>query len=106
MIGNRIKQLREKRGYTLTKLAQEAQISKSYLSNLERKPTVNPSLYILSKIAAALGITTDHLIKPEQLIQSETKNEWTEFLHEAEKASMNKVDLLKFHHYLGTKKGG
>lgn len=65
MIGKRIKKLREEKSYSLTKLANEARVSKSYLSNLERKTTMNPSLRILSQIAMALEVNTDDLIKTE-----------------------------------------
>lgn len=64
MVGQRIKQLREQKGYSLTRLAKEASISKSYLSTLERKAGSNPSLRTLSKIALALGVTIDALIHP------------------------------------------
>ncbi|MEK4029894.1 MULTISPECIES: helix-turn-helix transcriptional regulator [Bacillaceae] len=67
MIGRRIKQLREEKGYSLTKLANEAHISKSYLSTLESKAMTNPSLRILSQIALALETTLDDLIASEPL---------------------------------------
>jgi len=42
MIGERIKRLREKKGYSITELARLADISKSYLSQLERGMQCNP----------------------------------------------------------------
>ena len=43
MIGKNIAEIRKKRGYTLSELAELANISKSYLSNIERNINKNPS---------------------------------------------------------------
>ncbi|WP_338751799.1 helix-turn-helix transcriptional regulator [Bacillus sp. FJAT-52991] len=100
MIGFRIKQLREQKGYSLTKLAKEAQISKSYLSNLERQANTNPSLFILSKIAVALDVTTNELIQTHP----PKENECGPILKEAPKKKVIKADLLKFQQFLQSQK--
>jgi len=62
MIGDRIRYLRIKKGYSITKLAKEAGVSKSYLSNLDRGLQNNPSLQFLEKIVSQLDSSVDYLI--------------------------------------------
>ncbi|MFB9325042.1 helix-turn-helix domain-containing protein [Paenibacillus aurantiacus] len=62
MIGDRIKQLRERKGLTITELAVQAGVSKSYLSHIERKLQNNPSLQVLSKIAVPLDTKVQVLL--------------------------------------------
>ncbi|MGM7634629.1 helix-turn-helix domain-containing protein [Bacillus sp. Hm123] len=95
MIGVRIKQLREQKGYSLTGLAKAAQISKSYLSNLERQTNTNPSLSVLSKIATALDVTTNELIEPSSAKADE---------HESPHKKVRKADLLEFQQFMQSRK--
>jgi len=60
--GDRIKELRTKKGLTLDQLAQETNSSKSYIWELENKNPPRPSAEKLSSIASALGVTVDYLI--------------------------------------------
>ncbi len=53
-IGGRIRQLRHARGYTLVRLAEIAELSHPFLSQLERG-LARPSIGSLEKIARALG---------------------------------------------------
>lgn len=55
-IGQRIKQLRIKNGLTLEELASRTELSKGFLSQLERDLT-SPSISTLSDITEALGIS-------------------------------------------------
>ena len=64
-LSEKIKQLREKKEWSLNKLAEEAGISKAYLSQLENNVSKQPSAEILLKIASALDTTiADLLDKP------------------------------------------
>ncbi len=64
-LSQKIKQLREKKGYSLNELAERAGISKAYLSQLENNRSKQPSAEILLKIASALRTTiADLLDKP------------------------------------------
>ncbi|MEN8698504.1 helix-turn-helix domain-containing protein [Bacillus infantis] len=56
MLSTRIKKLREEQNLSLSQLALKTNISKSYLSNIERGVKSNPSIEILSKISLALGV--------------------------------------------------
>jgi transcriptional regulator with XRE-family HTH domain len=61
-LGEKIRKLRKEKGYTLDKLAELAESSKSYIWELENKNPPRPSAEKLSKIAAVLGVTGDYLI--------------------------------------------
>ncbi|MGV8838813.1 MAG: helix-turn-helix domain-containing protein [Bauldia sp.] len=61
-LGEKIRELRKKKGYTLDKLAELADSSKSYIWELENKNPPRPSAEKVAKIAAVLGVTTDYLI--------------------------------------------
>lgn len=61
-ISQRIKQLREARGWSRTKLASLAGVSQGYLSDIENNKVRSPSGEVIAKIAGALGTSTDHLL--------------------------------------------
>lgn len=61
-IGARIKYLREKRTWTQERLAQEASVSKSFISEVENDKR-NPSAEKLLEIAAVLGASLDFIMK-------------------------------------------
>lgn len=60
--GDRIKEIRDKRGWTLDKLAEESQISKGFLSDVENNKRDISSQNLL-RIANALGASVDYLLK-------------------------------------------
>lgn len=64
-IGERIKFLRQKRQFTLAKLAEKSDLSASHLSQIERGKT-SPSLMTLNSIAQALEINLRDLFESEQ----------------------------------------
>ena len=64
MIGKKIKALRIQKGYSLTKMAEETDISKSYLSYIERGIQQNPSIKVLSKISTLLNVSLEELMSP------------------------------------------
>lgn len=61
-LGNKIRDLRKKSGYTLEKLAELTESSKSYIWELENKNPPRPSAEKVAKIASVLGVTTDYLV--------------------------------------------
>lgn len=63
--GSKINRLRKEKGYTLDKLAELAESSKSYIWELENKNPPRPSAEKLAKIAKALGVTMDYFIDNE-----------------------------------------
>ena len=61
LLGNRIAQLRKNRKITQEKLAEKAEISNNYLSNIENNHSI-PSLETVMKLCAALDVTPDELL--------------------------------------------
>ena len=57
LIGQRIKQYRNEKGYSLSELAEKAGVAKSYLSSIERNLQTNPSIQFLEKVSAVLDAT-------------------------------------------------
>ena len=75
-LGQKIRQLREDNGLSLNGLAEEASISKAYLSQLENNVSQQPSAEILLKIASALGITiADILDQPVRVYAEDFEDE-------------------------------
>ena len=68
MDGKKIRDLRLKRGLSLTELSRLSGVSKSYLSFIERGKQTNPSIEVIEKIAKALKIDL------QTLITTQTKN--------------------------------
>ncbi len=60
-VGERIREIREKRGMTQEKLAEAAGLSKSFLSEVENDKS-NISSQILLRIANELGASMDYLL--------------------------------------------
>lgn len=61
-LGEKLRKHRTEKGYSLDKLAELTDSSKSYLWELENRDTRKPSGEKLTKIAQALGVTTDYLL--------------------------------------------
>lgn len=66
LLGKKIKELRKSKGYTLEKLAELADSSKSYIWELENKDPPRPSAEKVAKIARVLGVTADYLMSKSQ----------------------------------------
>ncbi|RKD71130.1 transcriptional regulator [Sinobaca qinghaiensis] len=97
MIGERVKQLRKDRGLSLTELANQAGVAKSYLSALERDIQTNPSIQFLEKIAKVLNISVDLLIKEQTDInEDDLDNEWLEIVEEAMNSGVSKDQFKEF----------
>lgn len=67
-LGDKIRRLRKDKRYSLDRLAELAETSKSYLWELENRETANPTMDKVAKIAAVLGVTPEFLLndgKPE-----------------------------------------
>lgn len=63
-VGERIREVREARGWTQEKLADAAQISKGFLSEVENRGK-NLSLGVLLRIATAIGASVEYLATGE-----------------------------------------
>ena len=60
--GYAVKKLRESRGLTQEKLAEKADLDRTYLSDIERGSR-NPGIKNVAKLAKALGIPTAQLLE-------------------------------------------
>jgi transcriptional regulator with XRE-family HTH domain len=92
-IGARIRQRREEAGLSLSRLAQEASVSKGYLWNLEKGETDGrPSGRTLYQIARALGTTMADLLGREVLPDS-PREVPDSLLRFADKEELTDVDV-------------
>ena len=64
-IGRKIKQLRIQKGLTLEELASRSELTKGFLSQLERELT-SPSIATLNDIVEALGSSLAEFFKEEE----------------------------------------
>lgn len=64
-VGERVKRLREARGFSLRDLAREAGVSAPMLSQVERGET-SPTLVLATKIAAGLDLTLSRLLRLDE----------------------------------------
>ncbi len=66
MLGELIGNRRKQKGLTLSEVAKRAEISKSYLSSIERNLNPNPSLQVIKRIAAVLDVDLDAFLNPDK----------------------------------------
>lgn len=98
MIGDRVKRLRLERKLSLSELADQAGVAKSYLSSLERNLQRNPSIQFLEKIAGVLNVSVDQLIH-EQINKEELDSEWMKIVKEAMESGVSKEQFKEFLEY-------
>jgi transcriptional regulator with XRE-family HTH domain len=62
-VGINVRRLREGRELSQEELAFEAELHRTYISGVERGVR-NPTVTVVAKIAKALGVTPDQLLRP------------------------------------------
>lgn len=95
MIGDRVKKLRLERKMSLSELAEQAGVAKSYLSSLERNLQSNPSIQFLEKISGVLNVPVDNLIH-EHLDDEELDSEWVQIVKEAMESGVSKEQFKEY----------
>lgn len=60
---NKVKKLREKLGLSQEKLARLADVSTNTIINIESGKQQNPTIETVKKIATALGVSIEELVK-------------------------------------------
>jgi XRE family transcriptional regulator of biofilm formation len=101
MIGDRVKKFRSEKKMSLSELAEQAGVAKSYLSSLERNLQKNPSIQFLEKIAAVLNLPIEHLIH-EQIDKDQLDSDWMNLVKEAMNSGVSKEqfrDYLEFNRW-------
>lgn len=97
MIGKNIAEIRKRRGFTLSQLAERANISKSYLSNIERDLNRNPSLHIIEKISGVLNVDIVTLLNSEdEEIAFLLEKEWIDFITELKESGIKKDQIQHY----------
>lgn len=98
MIGKKIAEIRKQKGYSLTELAELTNISKSYLSNIERNLNKNPSLKVVIKIAKVLEVDLLTLLKNGNELDTHIyiEKEWVEFVSELKEIGVEKEQLEQY----------
>jgi len=84
-LGERVRELRLKRGLTLEALAERAGSSKSYMWEIENNDVARPSAEKLQQIALALETTADYLLTAEAITEPDA----------ADKAFFRKYQKMK-----------
>ncbi|WP_337017054.1 helix-turn-helix transcriptional regulator [Oceanobacillus massiliensis] len=97
MIGRKIHRLRKENGFSLSECAERANISKSYLSNIERNLNQNPSIAIIEKLAGVLGVDIHMLIGNDADDRGQAlTGEWLDFVNELRESGVKKEQLQEF----------
>jgi XRE family transcriptional regulator, master regulator for biofilm formation len=106
LIGDRVKKLRQEKKMSLSELALQAGVAKSYLSSLERNLQTNPSIQFLEKISTVLGVPVDSLIL-EHRNKEDLDSEWMKIVQEAMESGVSKDQFrgfLEFNKWRGNQK--
>ncbi|WP_216830152.1 helix-turn-helix domain-containing protein [Alkalihalobacterium elongatum] len=97
MIGETIKKYRVRKGLTLAELAKRAGVDKSYLSSIEEKIYLNPSLQFFEKVSPILGISVDNLLK--ECAKEAFDPVWNDVVDEALEAGLTTEEYIDFLEY-------
>jgi XRE family transcriptional regulator, master regulator for biofilm formation len=100
MIGKNIYDIRKRKGLTLSELAERANISKSYLSNIERSLNKNPSINVLEKVANVLGVDLEALLIGTTLEKERPDQEVIELASELMEIGLVKEHMNEFKSFI------
>lgn len=79
-LGERIRELRTARGWSLSKLAEEAGVAKGYVSVVENDPEARPSMDTVMRLARALELPMSELTGTVSEPERPTDPTWPESL--------------------------
>ncbi len=91
-IGQGLRKLREERGYTLTQLGARAQISVSYLSEIERNRKT-PSVRAIDRLSVALNVPRSALVPQEAVDEGLSLGDKLRLQREDRKLTLNDVAM-------------
>jgi XRE family transcriptional regulator, master regulator for biofilm formation len=97
-VGEKIKNLRLKKKYSISELSEKANVSKSYLSYIERGIQGNPSLQVLTRLADNLDTSVEYLMGQQNTKASRkpVDEEWAGLVDEAIKNGISKEDFAYY----------
>ncbi|NOU83077.1 helix-turn-helix domain-containing protein [Paenibacillus sp. LMG 31459] len=100
-MGSRIHRLRLEKGYSLSELADKADVAKSYLSNVERNIQSNPSIQFIEKIADALQVSIHVLLYGgiAETAEPALDGEWFRLVQDAMASGISKREFKEFLDY-------
>ncbi|WP_043931339.1 helix-turn-helix domain-containing protein [Bacillus sp. EB01] len=97
MIGDRVKKIRMEKKMSLSELAEQAGVAKSYISSLERNLQRNPSIQFLEKISAVLDVSVDQLIHESPASGGDDLDrDWMKLVKEAMDSGVSKEQFREF----------
>ncbi len=98
MIGENLKKYRLAKGISLTELAEQSGVSKSYLNSLERNIKSNPSINVINRLADVLDTNLHDIIGTgeDQASPAQESQGLELFNEEAKKAGIEEVDLNEY----------
>lgn len=74
-LGEKLRELRDKKGYSLRQIQDKTGISNSYLSELENDRKDNPSMKKLKTLAKLYEVDLSYFVASEETINALTKDE-------------------------------
>ena len=92
-LGERVRELRLKKGLTLESLAERVGSSKSYMWEIENKEVSRPSAEKLHLIAQALETTTDYLLAIDEVTEADASD--TAFFRDYQKMKPRSKEQLR-----------
>lgn len=105
-IGEKLKQLRDARGYSTREVGRRIDISNSYVSQIEKGKS--PSLSTLQKLCNLYGVRMASLFGEEVESNEELKDlgvDWMSFAEEMEKQNLTPEEVKKYVEVVKTLKG-
>lgn len=98
LIGKNIKQLRLDKKLSLSELADQAGIAKSYLSSIERNLQSNPSIQFIEKVSKVLGVSPNELLLSDSnvAVKEQLDDEWLALAQEAMQSGVSKQQFREF----------
>ncbi len=83
---------------SLSELAEQAGVAKSYLSSIERNLQSNPSIQFLEKVSSVLGVSVNTFLHDETNItdMEQLDADWVRLVQEAMNSGVSKEEFKEF----------
>ncbi|MCM2981582.1 helix-turn-helix domain-containing protein [Niallia sp. FSL W8-0951] len=104
LVGEKIKTLRIKKGFSINELSDKSGVSKSYLSYIERGIQKNPSLQVLTKLSHTLETNVEELLDNNYTVIDGIDEDWMSLVEEAIEEGITKEDFAGILEYVKFKK--